>query len=586
MATDLERLIVNLEANITKYERTMARANAVTDQRARQMEQRWRVAGLRVDQSLGRAFSKFGGYAGATIASTLSITAAINGTRAALEKFGAIADRSAASGLDPELYQALQYQLSLVGVSAEQTGSSLAAFAKASGLAGEDTGRLAAQLEKLDPELLQAIQSATTQEQRVKAVADALARVEDPAKRAAIATAAFGEAGSKIALAFAGGSAEIDAMAQKARDLGIVVSRELIDRADTLGDEFDTITQVIDTQLKAALIDLGPHLVYLLGLVGDFAKSLAIVLDQFRGIEDRQFLNPLQNQLAGVLNHRFFILDEIKRLEDQLSTGGDIIPDFIQEHALASARTEMERLTDEALKLQDRIAQLQGMGRTPPPALPGDRTAPPPGGGGGGSIVPALAPVDAGVAKITDSMRELDNVSQEALTTLGGELSNVIKALVRGEDAVAAMGDALGNVRDKLIDMAVNSLVQAAVGSLGSSLGRSLGATGFARGTANTGGTRGQARGIVHGQEAVIPLPSGGRVPVELRMPRLPVAGRQQAVGVAEVRVTFDEDAGFRAFVTKTATRISAAGDARQAQTMKRALPGWQNELNTNGVIG
>src|SRR5690606_15363706 len=42
---------------------------------------------------------------------------------------------------------------------------------------------------------------------------------------------------------------------------------------------------------------------------------------------------------------------------------------------------------------------------------------------------------------------------------------------------------------------------------------------GFASGTANTGGHRGQVRGVVHGQEAVIPLPSGGKVPVELRMP-------------------------------------------------------------------
>lgn len=39
---------------------------------------------------------------------------------------------------------------------------------------------------------------------------------------------------------------------------------------------------------------------------------------------------------------------------------------------------------------------------------------------------------------------------------------------------------------------------------------------GFADGTANTGGMPGEIRGFVHGQEAVIPLPSGGRVPVQL----------------------------------------------------------------------
>lgn len=42
---------------------------------------------------------------------------------------------------------------------------------------------------------------------------------------------------------------------------------------------------------------------------------------------------------------------------------------------------------------------------------------------------------------------------------------------------------------------------------------------GFSAGTPNTGGGRGQVRGVVHGQEAVIPLPNGGRVPVEIRVP-------------------------------------------------------------------
>lgn len=48
---------------------------------------------------------------------------------------------------------------------------------------------------------------------------------------------------------------------------------------------------------------------------------------------------------------------------------------------------------------------------------------------------------------------------------------------------------------------------------------------GFASGTANTGGRRGEVRGVVHGQEAVIPLPSGGKVPVNLQMPPSLMAG-------------------------------------------------------------
>ena len=45
---------------------------------------------------------------------------------------------------------------------------------------------------------------------------------------------------------------------------------------------------------------------------------------------------------------------------------------------------------------------------------------------------------------------------------------------------------------------------------------------GYSQGTANTGGQRGQPMGIVHGQEAVIPLPNGGRVPVQISTPVAP----------------------------------------------------------------
>lgn len=51
------------------------------------------------------------------------------------------------------------------------------------------------------------------------------------------------------------------------------------------------------------------------------------------------------------------------------------------------------------------------------------------------------------------------------------------------------------------------------------------GLPGHASGTANTGGSRGEPRGIVHGQEAVIPLPSGGKVPVQLAAPPAASAG-------------------------------------------------------------
>jgi hypothetical protein len=247
------------------------------------------AAGLKRSQNLMSGFSKNValGAAGA-VAGFLSITSVVNGTKAALEQFGKINDLSVGSGLDPEIFQSLAHQAELAGVSMETMGAALAAFAKSSGQAEAGTGRMASQLAKLNPELLASIKNATSQEQRFRLVADAMAKIEDPAQRAALATAAFGDAGTKIAGAFAGGSAEIDVMMIKAQNLGIIVSRDLIANADAMGDSFDTASRIVDTQLKQAFVNAAPALVYLAGVAADLTRSFNMALDSLKGIKDQQ----------------------------------------------------------------------------------------------------------------------------------------------------------------------------------------------------------------------------------------------------------------------------------------------------------
>lgn len=256
MATELERLVVSLEASITKYEKAMARATQVSDKRAREVERRWKKL------DIGReAFTGFVRGALATLAPILSVAAAINTAKAAMQEFGQVADTALATGLDPEFLQAVTYQFSLFGVSTEQAGSALATFAKNAGLAAEGKGRMVTALKALNPELLNALRSTASQEERLRLVADALDQEADASKRAAIATAAFGEAGTKMAAALDGGSAALDRTLGKAKELGIVVDRELIARADELGDKYDTAAKILDLQFKQALIELAPFLI-------------------------------------------------------------------------------------------------------------------------------------------------------------------------------------------------------------------------------------------------------------------------------------------------------------------------------------
>jgi hypothetical protein len=285
-------LAVQLEARIAKMEREMKRASAIGAREFDKIERRSKLASQRLEQNMaavGRnAFLGVSRGALAALAPVLSITAAVNGAKQALQAFGDVADNSAAAGIDPEFFQGLAHQAGLGGVSIDQLAKSLADFNRNAGLAVEGKGRMFTALKALNPELLESIRNAISQEQRIRLVTDALDAETDASRRAAIAVAVFGDAGAKLANAFAGGAGQIDVMQQKARDLGLIVDRQLIARADELGDEFDTTTKIVDLQLKQALVNLGPVLVWLTGRAADFAGAINTMVDSLNAIEDRQ----------------------------------------------------------------------------------------------------------------------------------------------------------------------------------------------------------------------------------------------------------------------------------------------------------
>jgi hypothetical protein len=138
----------------------------------------------------------------------------------------------------------------------------------------------------------------------------------------------------------------------------------------------------------------------------------------------------------------------------------------------------------------------------------------------------ALATESASTTAQLERMTQAANDNSAIWSQAEDGVSSVIKTWAHGGDVLDAIGNKLGDIGDMLIDMAVRDLFGAALGGGGGQagggflsgalgwLGSLFGMPGHAMGTANTGGSVGQPAGIVHGQEAVIPLPSGGKVPV------------------------------------------------------------------------
>lgn len=187
-----------------------------------------------------------------------------------------------------------------------------------------------------------------------------------------------------------------------------------------------------------------------------------------------------------------------------------------------------------------------------------------------------------------DAMQRAQELGRLRQDTIGG----FAKDLMNGVTAADAFNNALGRIADRLIDMALNAAFPAtptaggglgALGSLGGGMGGGLrtmlggpfgailgglgGFLGFASGTANTGGRRGEPRGIVHGQEAVIPLPAGGSVPVEVRG-----GGGQEGGGKMAIELNLGKDLEAR-ILKKAGTQAVQINQAGMAQ-MRREVPG------------
>lgn len=133
-----------------------------------------------------------------------------------------------------------------------------------------------------------------------------------------------------------------------------------------------------------------------------------------------------------------------------------------------------------------------------------------------------------------------------------------------------SFSDALSGILKKLGDMVLNSAFDQLFSGATQSGGWLTGLfkmAGFASGTANTGGVRGQPMGIVHGQEAVIPLPAGGSVPVKIQAPQMPRIQGAGSGGAVSVPISIQIDA-------KGADREGLIRVEQQVDRLRRDLPG------------
>jgi len=351
---DVGRMLVSLEAQTTKLRRQLERGEDEVKNFERKTGRHLNKVDRRFDK-LGKSVDKFktklAGAAGA-FAGGAALAGIVRGAQRAAEEFDQLAKAADTRGLSTDFYQTLQLAAEEAGVKQEQLNSSLTAFVKRVGEARAGTGALITTIKKVDPALLENLKAAESQEEALRLLADSMAGMGSAADRAALASAAFSRAGVDLVRILGNGSAALDDTAAKARELGIVVDRSILDKMQDVNNDFGVATRVIDLQFKQALIAAAP-------IIKDFAESLAsmaqsarIFFENMRPASERSTF-VLQENITEAEDALVRVNSRIKELRAQIAAPP--AGDFFGAIFGGVKRADAERLLSVNLEQRDKL---------------------------------------------------------------------------------------------------------------------------------------------------------------------------------------------------------------------------------------
>lgn len=349
MATDEERLLVRIEAQLRQFERQMASAAGTADRTANRIERRFSAMDRQLAGLGKNLFAGFLAGAGALALSRLPET--IRGIVKEAADIGDVAERV---GLTAEQLQKLNFQAKQTGSSAETMASALEVFGKRLGDARSGAGDLFKIL-KANGVTLDQLAKMDVNDALVLFV-DLIGRAKDEADALTISAAGFGRgAGADMALTFRDGATGMKEFGDQAARTGQIIKDDLIDQAQEIDDKFDQLTGTISTMVKGGLLE---------------------------------FLSTTRNELEGIRG----VLNFLRRAGRGVNAAGA----GARAGETIGARSNIDeafRAVDELKEDSQLLAALQkkltiAPGGAEPTNLPPPPPPPKTGGGGGGGRTP------------------------------------------------------------------------------------------------------------------------------------------------------------------------------------------------------
>lgn len=331
-----------------------------------------RLLSAKFEQGLDRAqgrmkrFSKGINTARASLAGFSAVLSGVGFTRLVSESIStadSIAKVADSAGIGIERLQSLRFAAEQSGVSAEQLDDGMRRLNRRLGLFISDGGGPAADaFRRLGLEGDIAGGRLRNTEAVFDRAVQSLKSIESQAERSAIASQLFGEdAGPKLALLLNKGAQGIGDLESQARELGLVLDREVVRNAEEANDKFNILSKTISTKLTAAVVDNADAL-------GTMADAFGSVIDG--AAEVTREVSRAGEAVAAFFNTPTGDFGELQEIERKLADLDDMLGSswanrtrlfsekggFFETFTDEDIRTEMRRLEArrrEILKAQD-----------------------------------------------------------------------------------------------------------------------------------------------------------------------------------------------------------------------------------------
>jgi hypothetical protein len=315
----LEKLAVDLVANGEKFKRELAASQGSAE--------RW-------GQNVKAAVAKGSGALLAAGVATAALT--VKTAKLADE----IAKNIKASGLGAETYQSWEFAASQAGVSNDKFSVSIERATKRIGEAARGYGGAKKTLDDYNISVFDARGNLRTTEDVLREFADRLSDIDSQAERTAAVTALFGREGIRMGLVFQQGSEALLEFEQRARDLGLVIDRDILQNAEAVVDELDIMERVIKARLISAMGELFPTVISIGNAFAASTPKLIEFTDAFLNLVTNSERAQISNAINAAQERIKFQRLAISQIEAAQAAAGE---DQRTQARLAAAKVNAEK---------------------------------------------------------------------------------------------------------------------------------------------------------------------------------------------------------------------------------------------------